>query len=163
VSTCNPNCECVNGECLCCWTLEALPPFEGDYCTCEGGDCSGSYVRYQYHICKRSTSGYTGCEQFDNVVVGYSWECTESTNYCGVILCAALNGAVCGLQCAAAIKDCSVCPGSWACTDGLMSCYECLTGEGIDCGCLVVNCVFPEDPTGEITGSDKRLCGQPCS
>jgi len=158
----NPDCECVEGECLCCWELEYLDPVTEDNCACAGGDCSGTYVWVQYHNCKRSPSGYTGCKQFDDVPLGFYWECTETPDWCGVLACSLLNATVCGLQCAAAFEACLVCPGSWECTDALMSCYDCLTGEGIDCGCLVVICVYPESPTGEITGSDNRLHGQPC-
>lgn len=161
-------CECVDGECLCCFTLEDLPLSEEDNCSCTGGDCSGSFVRKQYHNCKHSASGYTGCKQFDNVQVGWYWECTESEspNWCGVLACAALNAGVCFLLCNAAVVACSaMCTGTGGapeCASAAQDCLDCLTGNGIDCGCLTVTCIYPDDPTGKIFDSDKRLYGETC-
>jgi len=162
-SCCGPSQTCCNGSCSSsCWTLEGIGPSTVDTCGCAAGVCSGTYVWIELHTCKASDSGYTKCELTNNVTVGSYWVCTDTPNYLGIIDCWLLNGTVCTIQCAGAVTACLQCPGCWECIDALMSCYGCVTGEGIDCGCLTVTCVYPATPTGPITGSDQRLSGCSC-
>jgi len=156
------NCECVDGECLCCWTLEISDSFQYGSCYCEGGTCEGEVQTGYHHSCKLASSGSRECVYRLNQPIGWTWDCEASTNWCGVLACYLLNAGVCGLQCTAAVEACGVCPGSWECSQALIDCYECLTGEGIDCGCLVITCVPSQISSGKYYGGDNILQGGSC-
>ena len=157
---------CISGNCKYCWKLEALDPIitdSGCYCDYFGTEnCTGLKTQIQLHTpvgSSCSSSGYTEYAWFGGQHIGYYWECMGIPDYLGIIDCWLLHNIVCGFVCAVALDACLT--GSPACYDCAIACNECLINEDIDCGCLVVICIYPGNPTGEITGSDIGLLG-PC-
>ncbi len=134
-----------------------------DNCYCSGGNCGGEGHTVRYHSCERvSSGGSKECWYRLNQPVGAAMDCVDVGNLCGTLACAALNVGVCGLQCYAAAGACLTCPGSWECTDALMGCYDCLTGEGIDCGCLTMQCTPSLIGAGIYYAGDNVLEGGSC-
>ncbi len=157
-------CDCIGGECV-RWTLETGLINAFDNCYCSGGNCGGEGHTVQYHSCKRGTPGSPGskeCVYEMNQPVGLDMDCVDVGNLCGILACHLLNAGVCYLQCSAAVSACTTCPGSWECSEALISCGECLTGEGIDCGCLEMHCVPTTEGAGTHYEGDNILQGGSC-
>ena len=126
----------------------ARPVVLFDNCYCDGGHCGGEGHTVQTHSCERVIGGSKECWYRPNQPVGSKFDCVDEGNLCGILGCYALNTGVCYVYCYAAVGVCLTCPGSQECTDALVGCYDCLTGEGIDCGCLVMDCVPSKSPSG---------------
>jgi len=155
-------CDCIGGECL-GWILETGEIMLFDNCYCSGGNCGGEGHTVQYHSCKRPSSGGTKeCVYELNQPVGLDMDCVDVGNPCGILACYLLNAGVCYLQCSAAVSACTTCPGSAECSEALISCYGCLTGEGIDCGCLTMDCVPTTVGAGTHYEGDNILQGGSC-
>jgi len=135
-------CECVDGECLCCWTLEEHPEGTGD-CSCSEatGHCGTSIQAWSISTCERSSSGSKYCNTTYRQV-GSRYACDESTDWVNVFLCYSGQAAECIAICSAGLALCIVDPPS--CPEELNDCYQCMLeyieGEPEDCGCLVVIC-----------------------
>lgn len=130
----------------CCYGVVGLPLETSGGCGCgwfTTQRCGDYYQQWRIFYCVFKSSGSKNCT-YTYQTVGYRWGCNESTNWCGVLVCAALNAGVCAILCAEAAKACAaMCAGKGGtpeCTYAAMDCWDCLTGEGIDCGCIVRNC-----------------------
>jgi hypothetical protein len=109
------------------------------------------------------TCGRTQCGMFEgeNQLLLKYWTCRDETDMMGVLLCWEINALVCVVQCSAAASACALNPGSPDCSQGLDDCLQCLTSEGIDCGCLLVSCFYNEPPD-EIWGETLAAYGTKC-
>jgi hypothetical protein len=123
----------------------------------------GKICRYERNcvIVPSGVSGMTDCDPYGaRGNVCDVWTCRDDMCWPGVLLCWELNAFVCTVQCGAAASACAVNPASPECAQGLQDCYQCLMGEGIDCGCLVIDCGY--DYAGYIEGDTVLLSGCPC-
>ena len=163
---------CDDGTCneLCCWTLvEDGPVHYSGLCNCDmpTRKCTYGYDEYQLHECERSESGYMSCGYFDDVTIGWHWDCTDGDpDLCGILICFAVYVEICNFECTAAIATCGeVClglQGAPECIQALIDCQNCLlVEEEVDCGCLDSICSVSEEPE-PLTGSDYQCYGEQC-
>jgi len=174
---CETNEICCNGECVStCYGYTQKNVYEGScVCgiegaiTCKSNDEElrtigiGKICRHERN-CVIVPSGISGMTECDPVGARGNvcdvWTCRDDMCWPGVLLCWELNFFVCSIRCGAAWSACAVNPASPECAQGLQDCYECLTGEEIDCGCLVIDCGY--DYAGYIEGDTVLLSGCPC-
>lgn len=117
--------------------------------------------------CVKVPSGTCGKAKCDmdsgaSQLIAKLWTCRSETFMMGTLLCAQINALICTLQCAEAASACLTNPGGPECSQELESCAQCLTSEGIDCGCLTVACFYNE-PRDEIWGETWAAYGATCS
>jgi len=160
-SKCDPPYHCEDCGCVPCWTLEP-DPFQYGSCYCDAGTCGGEVQTGYHYSCKLTSSGSRECVYRLNQPIGWTWDCVATPDYLGIVDCWILNLGICYIQCYAAWVACAICPGCQECADAAMSCYYCIIGEGIDCGCLVITCVPSEKPSGTYYGGDNILQGGSC-
>lgn len=122
-----------------------------------------TYVRECVKV-PQGTCGRTQCGMLagEQQLIAKFWTCRDEVEMMGVILCWELNALVCIAQCSAAAGACAINPGGPECSEGLNSCGECLTGEGIDCGCLDMKCVPTDIDAGTYYEGDNILQGGSC-
>ena len=147
-----------------CWNIIPGDVIESGDCGCQSGHCGDYFQMYQINYCGFVSSGAQYCAPTP-LPVGYRWDCNEGTNYCGIVACYLLNAGVCVAQCYAALSACVACAqglaSSWDCSEAAISCGQCLTGEGIDCGCLDVWCEIGE-VTHIVVANSAQLSGGSC-
>lgn len=180
-SKCNAaNCEtCVGGVCTSpttCYGYAQTDIYQGScvcgidgIVTCKSNDDelrSGGIGKICTHerTCITAPPGVQGRTECDpdgaRGNVCDVWTCRDDMCLPGVILCWELNVLVCTIECYAAATACAANPGSPECSQGLEDCFQCLTKEGVECGCIVIQCGY--DYAGYVEGDTVLLSGCPC-
>ena len=177
-SKCPTGQVCENGNCIeKCYHYHLNKIYEGS-CVC-GADgitdtCKsnvadlrevgiGKILKYE-RICVDAPTGVSGWRECDpkgttGKIIDI-WQCVDNTNMMGVLACFAINSLVCTVQCSAAAAACALNPASQECGEGLLACYGCLTDEGIDCGCMIIECDYYY--FGFLFGDTLLLSGETC-
>lgn len=166
VYQCGPGAECVDGECLYCWSLEEHPDASGT-CACSEatGHCGDSIQAWSISTCERSATGYQSCSTTYRQV-GSEYACDETTDWVNLFLCYGGQAAQCVAICAA---ESALCVESGfdpaGCSVGAIHCYECLekyVEDPDDCDCLTVFCNIG-DVTAPIMNVAGTLSGGACT
>jgi len=175
---CGLNQTCCSGNCkTTCYRIALTEIYQGS-CACYGveGDGYGCFsndaelrslgigkICQHVRTCVNAPTGVQGMTECVSTRgnVCDVWTCRDDVCWPGVILCWELNVLVCTVQCAAAAAACAQNPGGPECSQGLEDCFQCLTREGVECGCLVIQCGYNKCE-GYVEGDTVGLSGCAC-